>query len=153
MNACPEKKERNEEEYPLQWRDGEVLVTEESVFQIIRGIKDPEHDYTLEELQVVSLRDITIHRENEYSVVEILITPTIPHCSMVALIGLSLLYKLQRVLSTKYITRVTVKKGTYILEDEANAQLEDIERTYSAFINPIINETLIALIEGVYRNT
>lgn len=150
MNISPEKRERDRTEYPLNWEDGDLLATEESVFQLIRGIKDPEHDYTLEELQVVNLRDINISPENEYFIVHIEITPTIPHCSMVALIGLSILYKLQRILCSRYIPRVTIKKGTYILEDEANAQLEDIERTYSAFINPAINETLRELVEGSY---
>lgn len=73
------------------------------IFDYIRDINDPEHPYTLEELNVVGEDLIKIgyfpdeeeHQQNlEY--VDVSFTPTIPHCSMATLIGLAIYVKLYR---------------------------------------------------------
>ena len=48
------------------------------VFEIIRHLNDPEHPLTLEQLRVVSPDGITV--DDAQSTVDVLFTPTIPHC-------------------------------------------------------------------------
>jgi metal-sulfur cluster biosynthetic enzyme len=64
----------------------------------IRHINDPEHPLTLEQLHVVCREHVTVEErdENGLSRVAVLFTPTIPHCSMATLIGLSIRVKLLR---------------------------------------------------------
>lgn len=159
MNFSPAVREKSKNSYKIIYEDGEILPTQESVFEIIRGIKDPEHNYTLEALGVVSVDGIRINhpvteeenteKEEKWKIISIEIIPTIPHCSMVGLIGLSILYKLSRIISSKYIVKVHIKKGTHTLDEEMTRQLADNERTFSAFVNPGIQPILQSLIEGV----
>ncbi|KAI5193278.1 hypothetical protein NECID01_2192 [Nematocida sp. AWRm77] len=184
MNFAPEVCTQKVPEFEVEWKNGEIAVTQESIFQLVRSIKDPEHDYTLEDLKVVGMDRVRLyalaqdhhqsqsqlqpqsqlhpHPQREGAVeegeaekpwacrgpvvVEIEIIPTIPHCSMVGLIGLSILYKLTKTLHSKYIVRVVIKEGTHTLDEEMTKQLADIERTYSAFLNPSILSTIISLI-------
>ncbi|KAI5184265.1 hypothetical protein NEHOM01_0010 [Nematocida homosporus] len=144
MNFSPVVVGGERVEYPLEWMYGELMVSAESVFQLVRGIKDPEHDYSLEELRVVELERVVVDGLE----VKIGIVPTIPHCSMVGLIGLSILFKLSRILNSRYLVKVQIEPGTHMLEEEVNKQLLDIERTFSAFINPAIQATLLELISA-----
>ena len=48
------------------------------VFELIRHLNDPEHPLTLEQLRVVSPDGITV--DDAQSTVDVLFTPTIPHC-------------------------------------------------------------------------
>ena len=61
---------------------------------MIRDINDPEHPLTLEQLNVVNPDHIYI--DEAQSAVRVDFTPTIPHCSMATLIGLSIRVKLLR---------------------------------------------------------
>ena len=67
---------------------------------IIRNINDPEHPLTLEQLNVVEEKNIDINDKTSY--LKILFTPTIPHCSMATLIGLSIRVLLLRSLPVRY---------------------------------------------------
>jgi hypothetical protein len=51
------------------------------------------------------------------SSVEVLFTPTIPHCSMATLIGLSLRVKLLRSLPQRFKVLVAIAPGTHQSED------------------------------------
>lgn len=51
----------------------------------IRNIMDPEHPLTLEQLAVVSAPQVEVN--DNHVLVEF--TPTVPHCGMSALIGMS----------------------------------------------------------------
>lgn len=62
--------------------------------EAVKDIRDPEHPYTLEELSVVSLSDISLSPGN---IVTIRIHPTVPHCSFAPIIGLSVKAKLYQV--------------------------------------------------------
>ena len=66
------------------------------IFDLIRNIKDPEHPLTLEQLHVVEEHRINI--DNKGNSIHINFTPTIPHCSMATLIGLSIRVLLLRAL-------------------------------------------------------
>ncbi|GIY67943.1 MIP18 family protein galla-2 [Caerostris extrusa] len=66
----------------------------------IRDILDPEHPMTLEELKVVQLELIQVDDENNYCAVQFV--PTITHCSLATLIGLSIKVQLMRLLPARF---------------------------------------------------
>lgn len=81
-------------------RTGERILTEadwddaitdpvdgKEIFDLIRDINDPEHPLTLEQLNVVTENQIKV--DDNKNNVDVLFTPTIPHCSMATLIGLN----------------------------------------------------------------
>ena len=55
----------------------------EATTDLIRSINDPEHPHTLENLMVVSQKQIRI----KGNLVEVEFTPTVPHCGMATIIG------------------------------------------------------------------
>ncbi|NXS03532.1 MIP18 protein, partial [Oxylabes madagascariensis] len=67
---------------------------------LIRSINDPEHPLTLEELNVVE--QVRVKVSDAQSTVSVEFTPTIPHCSMATLIGLSIKVKLLRSLPERF---------------------------------------------------
>eukprot|EP00897_Mesotaenium_endlicherianum_P009173 jgi/Mesen1/8284/ME000045S07741 len=77
---------------------------------------DPEHPYTLEQLNVVSEDAVACDEPNSH--VKVKFTPTVQHCSMATLIGLSIRVKLLRCLPARF------------------KQLNDKERVAAALENP-----------------
>jgi len=67
---------------------------------VFRGINDPEHPLTLEQLDVVKMEDVIV--DDESNEITVVFTPTIPHCSMATLIGLSIRVKLLRSLPSRF---------------------------------------------------
>ena len=67
---------------------------------LLKNINDPEHPLTLEQLNVVQLGHIEANDANSY--VSVYFTPTIPHCSMATLIGLSITVRLLRALPERF---------------------------------------------------
>jgi metal-sulfur cluster biosynthetic enzyme len=63
------------------------------VFELIRRISDPEHPLSLEQLNVVRLGDTAVDPAGRWARVEF--TPTVAHCSMSTLIGLSIKVKVR----------------------------------------------------------
>jgi len=77
---------------------------------LIRSISDPEHrSMTLEQLAVVSAPQITVAPSH----VSIEFTPTVPHCGMSTLIGLSIRVRLLRALPTRFKVDIRVKPGSH----------------------------------------
>uniref|UniRef100_A0A182M2C6 MIP18 family-like domain-containing protein n=1 Tax=Anopheles culicifacies TaxID=139723 RepID=A0A182M2C6_9DIPT len=113
---------------------------EREIFDLIRNINDPEHPLTLEELHV--LEQSLIKVDNEKSTVHILFTPTIPHCSMATLIGLSIRVKLLRVLPPRFKVAVEINPGTHVSEHAVNKQLTDKERVAAAVENSHLMEVI-----------
>lgn len=74
------------------------------LLDLIRDINDPEHPLTLEQLNVVQQGHIEVDDKNSKAIVYF--TPTIPHCSMATLIGLSLKVRLIRSLPERYKVRM-----------------------------------------------
>ncbi|KAF7279752.1 hypothetical protein GWI33_006782 [Rhynchophorus ferrugineus] len=103
------------------------------IFDIIRSINDPEHPLTLEELHVVTENLISV--DNAKNDVCIKFTPTIPHCSMATVIGLSIRVKLLRCLPSRFKVKVEVNPGTHNAECQINKQLADKERVAAALEN------------------
>ncbi|KAI2662478.1 Cytosolic iron-sulfur assembly component 2B [Labeo rohita] len=89
-------------------RSGERLLTATDededtltrLIHLIRSISDPEHPLSLEELNVVEQMRVNV--KDEESTVSVEFTPTIPHCSMATLIGLSIKVKLLRSLPDRF---------------------------------------------------
>ena len=112
------------------------------IFDLIRVIGDPEHPLTLEQLKVTQLDLVTCDGEKKH--VEVLFTPTIPHCSMAQLIGLCIRVKLLRTLPADFKVDVHVNPGTHSSEDAVNKQLNDKERVAAA----LENRELLKVING-----
>ena len=77
----------------------DLVEWKETVFDIIRNIKDPEKEETLEELDVVRESLVSVNRnspESTFYSVRVEFVPTVPHCSLATLIGLCLITKLNR---------------------------------------------------------
>lgn len=103
------------------------------ISDLIRLINDPEHPLTLEELHVVQQNLIRV--DNEHNEVFVNFTPTIPHCSMATLIGLSIRVKLLRSLPPRFKVTVEITPGTHSSELAVNKQLADKERVAAALEN------------------
>ncbi|KAH8302045.1 hypothetical protein KR044_002236 [Drosophila immigrans] len=110
------------------------------IFDLIRNINDPEHPLTLEQLHVVQEQLITI--SDKQNNVHVNFTPTIPHCSMATLIGLSIRVKLLRSLPPRFKVTVEITPGTHASEYAVNKQLADKERVAAALENKHLAEVI-----------
>ena len=117
------------------------------VFDMIRGIKDPEHPHTLEQLKVAQTELIEV--DDARGRVSVHFTPTIPHCSMATLIGLCIRVKLLRSLPQRFKVDVNVTPGKHASEDAVNKQLNDKERVAAALENDNLLKTVNQCCEGV----
>eukprot|EP00483_Globobulimina_turgida_P001489 UN01491 len=113
--------------------DTDEFTTSE-IFEMIRNINDPEHPLTLEQLAVVKVDDIKINENNKNKIL-VNYTPTIPHCSMATLIGLSIKVKLLRSLPSRFKVKIKITPGTHQSETDINKQLNDKERVAAAIEN------------------
>ncbi|KAJ8041422.1 MIP18 family protein galla-2 [Holothuria leucospilota] len=125
--------------------DIEDAFDSREIFDLIRNINDPEHPLTLEELHVVENSEIEVN--DKENLVKVNFTPTIPHCSMATLIGLSIRVKLQRALPPRFKVDVCIKEGTHVSEKAVNKQLADKERIAAALENnnllEVVNQCLV----------
>ncbi|VDH91653.1 cytosolic iron-sulfur assembly component 2B-like [Mytilus galloprovincialis] len=110
------------------------------VFDLIRVINDPEHPLTLEELNVVEQSKVIV--DDDANKVTIEFTPTIPHCSMATLIGLSIRVKLLRSLPPRFKVDVSITPGAHASEEAVNKQLADKERVAAALENSHLIEVV-----------
>ncbi|XP_022084029.1 MIP18 family protein CG7949-like [Acanthaster planci] len=114
------------------------------IFDLIRHISDPEHPYSLEDLNVVSHSQVEVNDDENW--VKIMFTPTIPHCSMATLIGLSIRVKLLRSLPPRFKVDVKITPGSHASEEAVNKQLADKERVAAAMENnhllEVVNQCL-----------
>lgn len=121
----------------------------QTISDLIRGINDPEHPLTLEELHVVEQSHVIV--DNENNEINITFTPTIPHCSMATLIGLSIRVKLLRALPPRFKVTVEITPGTHASELAVNKQLADKERVAAALENSHLIEVINQCIAGPGR--
>jgi len=121
-------------------------IDEREIFDYIRIINDPEHPLTLEQLNVVEQSRVQVR--NSANHVSIEFTPTIPHCSMATLIGLSIRVKLLRILPPRFKVDVVITPGSHVSELAINKQLADKERVAAALENShlmqVLNQCLAA---------
>ncbi|KAL8194609.1 UNVERIFIED_CONTAM: hypothetical protein K2H54_025964 [Gekko kuhli] len=116
------------------------------VLHLIRSINDPEHPLTLEELNVVE--QVRVKVNDAESTVSVEFTPTIPHCSMATLIGLSIKVKLIRSLPERFKVDVHITPGTHASEHAVNKQLADKERVAAALENAHLLEVVNQCLSG-----
>ncbi|NXE19848.1 MIP18 protein, partial [Ardeotis kori] len=132
-----------DDELPDSIDDREIFDTRQ---HLIRSINDPEHPLTLEELNVVE--QVRVKVNDAESTVTVEFTPTIPHCSMATLIGLSIKVKLIRSLPERFKLDVHITPGTHASEHAVNKQLADKERVAAALENShlleVVNQCLSA---------
>ncbi|KAF8590472.1 FAM96B protein [Ramaria rubella] len=119
--------------------DNNDPIDGQEVFDLIRSISDPEHPLSLEELAVVSAPQIKVSSNN----VKVEFTPTVPHCGLSTLIGLSIRVRLLRSLPTRFKVDIKVKPGSHQSEESVNKQLNDKERVAAA----LENSTLLGVVE------
>ncbi|XP_077585785.1 cytosolic iron-sulfur assembly component 2B [Stigmatopora nigra] len=115
-------------------------IDDREIFDLIRSINDPEHPLSLEELNVVE--QVRVKVNDADSNVDVEFTPTIPHCSMVTLIGLSIKVKLLRSLPDRFKIDVHITPGTHASEEAVNKQLADKERVAAALENSSLLEVV-----------
>ncbi|KAK2194941.1 bifunctional Fe-S cluster assembly domain superfamily/MIP18 family-like/MIP18 family [Babesia duncani] len=132
-------------------------VDTEEIFDMIKDIKDPEYNYTLENLNVLQRSNIHLNVKERHLLVYFV--PTVPHCTQATLIGLMILVKLLQSLPFGYKIDVQIAKGTHNNEDAINKQLLDKERVAAALENPVVsdlikdgNYTRNPLLLGLYYN-
>ncbi|KAL5004673.1 hypothetical protein ScPMuIL_018129 [Solemya velum] len=131
--------------------DDQLRTLRECVFDLIRGIHDPEKPETLEELDVVSEENVEVqHFQPEGYYIRIDFVPTIPHCSLASLIGLSIRTKLNLNLPEKHKLDIFIKEGTHVTADEINKQINDKERIAAAMENPNLRDLVHKCIEEEY---
>ncbi|TRM59936.1 hypothetical protein BD626DRAFT_506906 [Schizophyllum amplum] len=119
-------------------------IDQEEIFDLIRHIYDPEHPNTLEELRVVSASQIEIGR----NFIDVEFTPTVPHCGMSTLIGLSIRVRLLRSLPSRFKVDIRVKPGSHQSEHTLNKQLNDKERVAAALENQALLNTVEQCLTG-----
>ncbi|CDR88133.1 uncharacterized protein SPSC_03719 [Sporisorium scitamineum] len=123
-------------------------IDSQEIYDLIRSITDPEHPLTLEQLAVVNASHITVSHgdeaANKLPHVLLEFTPTIPHCSMATLIGLSLRVRLLRALPNRFKVDIRVRPGTHQSENAVNKQLNDKERVAAA----LENSHLFSVVQG-----
>lgn len=144
------------------------------VFDLIKSINDPEHPVTLEQLNVVRPEHIyvsksksmymntyqnnqreerVVHDVSYLTTLLVHFTPTIPHCSMATLIGLSIQLKLIRSLPASHFRiLVQIRPGTHNSEDAINRQLADKERVAAAGENVNLRRVVAACLMGPPRS-
>lgn len=112
------------------------IIDAYELFNLIRTIQDPEHPLTLEQLHVVKQELIEVKDDQEnISSINIKFVPTIPHCSMATLIGLTIRVKLLRSVASRFKVSVMIEPGTHVSENAINQQLNDKERVIAALEN------------------
>ena len=153
LNAAPTIYEAGKEQRSAEDRaieadpDQRDQVDSLEIFDLIRDIKDPEHPNTLEQLNVAQRQLITV--DDERGLVSLTFTPTIPHCSMATLIGLSIRVKLLRSLPPRFKVDVAITPGTHASEHAVNKQLNDKERVAAALENDNLRGVVDKCLAGV----
>ena len=122
------------------------------VFDLIRDIKDPEHPHTLEELGVVAENSVEMVGEEaaresrggaggsksrcapRHPHVRVTFTPTVPHCSLAATIGLAIRFRLLEA-HPEMKLRVEIREGSHQSGPAIVKQINDKERVAAASEN------------------
>lgn len=121
-------------------------IDAQEVYDLIATISDPEHPLSLGSLAVVNLGDIFIHPppspRSQVSTVEVLVTPTITHCSLATVIGLGVRVRLEQALPPRFRVDVKIKEGTHSTGDAVTKQLGDKERVAAALENGTLMNVL-----------
>lgn len=116
------------------------------IYDFVRDIRDPEHPYSLEQLNVLSEESISV--DDKLGRILITFTPTVRHCSMVTVIGLCLRVKLKHYFPAHYKVDIKVSQGSHANEESVNKQLNDKERIAAALENPNLRQLVDECLES-----
>mmetsp|Transcript_44599 Transcript_44599/g.115957 ORF Transcript_44599/g.115957 Transcript_44599/m.115957 type:complete len:181 (-) Transcript_44599:599-1141(-) len=95
--------------------DTDEPINEVEIYEHLSGITDPEHEeLSLAQLDIVGTDRIRVDAQKHRVAVQF--TPTVPHCSVATLIGLSIRTKLIRALPSQYKIDVRVTPGSHVSE-------------------------------------
>lgn len=103
------------------------------------NIKDPEFPYSLGRLRVIIPEGVKVFQGRQTKI-HIEFKPTVKHCSLASLIGLSIKHKLTEYFGPSIKTYVCVTAGFHDDEWGLNKQLNDKERIAAAMENPAISK-------------
>jgi len=129
------------------------LIYGELYLDCISCIKDPEHPYTFQELELFTEDDIHIDLSDSTPHVTIYWGPTAPNCSFANNIGLCIKYKLKTDLQYLNLkVDVYIKEGMHSTKKESNIytvdkQVNDKERVAAALENPAVIQMLTEAIQ------
>ncbi|KAF5372934.1 hypothetical protein D9758_001565 [Tetrapyrgos nigripes] len=135
----------DDESTDVEENDEIEAIDQDEIYDLIRHIYDPEHPNTLEELRVVSAPQITVSG----NLIKVEFTPTVPHCGMSTMIGLTIRVRLMRSLPSRFKVDIVVKPGSHESEHAVNKQLNDKERVAAALENPLLLKTLEESLDGI----
>ncbi|XP_042218298.1 cytosolic iron-sulfur assembly component 2A-like isoform X1 [Homarus americanus] len=97
--------------------DAELSSVAATVYDLLRTVRDPEKDATLEDLEVIREEGIKVTRlNNDKFLIKIEFVPTVPHCSLATLIGLCVRVKLSRSLPYPFKADICIAPGTHNTE-------------------------------------
>ncbi|XP_057341752.1 MIP18 family protein galla-1 [Microplitis mediator] len=127
---------------PSEVTEKDITELKETIYDLLRTIKDPEKPQTLEQLDVVYEDGVIIcpSTPNGTFVIRVEFNPTVPHCSLATLIGLCIRIKLERSLIESFKLDIYIKEGAHSTEEEINKQINDKERIAAAMENPNLRE-------------
>lgn len=86
--------------------------------------------------------------EGNVPVIRVEFNPTVPHCSLATLIGLTIRIKILRYFPNNLKLDIYIKKGAHSTEDEINKQINDRERVAAA----LENQNLRNLVESCIKD-
>jgi len=121
-----------------------LIEAAQTVYDVLRFVKDPEKDATLEELNVLQEDKIKVTAipDSDKVCISLTFVPTVPHCSLATLIGLCLRVKLRRELPFPYRLTILVEEGSHDTAAEVSKQINDKERVAAALENPVLLRTV-----------
>ena len=116
----------------------------DEIYSLIRYISDPEHPHTLEQLRVVSVGGVKVGEDER--TVDITLIPTVKHCSLTLVIGLSVRAAILREYANVKI-KFAIPNDKHNAAAETAKQLNDKERCAAAMEVAAINDTVRRLID------
>lgn len=138
---------------PPLLKDPALQQLRDEVFDVLSTVRDPEHPYTLVQLGVVREADIEVSTRGPPAPgdnIVIRLTPTVPHCSLIATISLCVRRRLEdvfgadRMRTTKL--RLVITPGAHLQAKETERQINDKERVAAALDNPHLLEVVERLV-------
>ncbi|XP_063858387.1 cytosolic iron-sulfur assembly component 2A-like [Scylla paramamosain] len=121
----------------MKMDESELEELSATVYDILRTLRDPEKDATLEDLNVIQEDRVKVEKFSEDKfLVKVEFVPTVPHCSLATLIGLCIRQKLQQCLPYPCKVDINIAPGTHTTEEDVNKQINDKERVAAALENP-----------------
>jgi len=127
--------------------DKENLELTLAIYETIKSIRDPEHPYTLEQLNIINMMEIEVTDKGKKKYVTVHWSSPFPTCAYATHIGLAIMLKIQReIMGWGHLKLVLIlKPGSHKQKKIIDKQLNDKERICAAQEN----EDLMGLLESL----